>query len=517
MMFAIHKCIRMLFLACSWSLLLNWGIAQEPTPIQITSGSSEDVHPAFVSSGSPFVIGKTEWLAFTRLDREIDFTSICVATVAADSIRWPASVYYVISDSMAYDDFPSIARVVNPMENDFIGIRGMLVWQRKVENYDIYYSYYSGNSWSAPQALAIDPRDDQHPDVVAHDSSFGCVWEQEGRVLFSEYTGGGWSVPERITPAADSTDHLPRMLYLWGSSVTAPMVIWEKEKPADSTRAIMYSVRWDSSWSAPDTIAWSGDNRSARFTRGSVFYNLVVTWESNRAGKWDIYESSAEGMHDSLSWSIQGERSLLNTGADNHDFSSINVPIITNNHAMASDIYYASATWRVVSGTSDSIAVSRQNLVSYFTGAQGSENMSPTISSGVWLPNAIRVWSAWQSRSAGGRWKLYGMYTDISEWGVNDRQALPDAFSLYPNYPNPFNPMTTVSFVIGHSSFVSLRVYDLLGREVATLVNKVMQPGVHTIEWNPSTSSGQGFASGVYFYRLKAGPFTDTKKMLLLR
>ena len=249
------RVVRLILMTLSLCSFLNWGIAQEPTPIQITSGSGDDVHPAFVSSGTPFSNGTTEWLAFARLDLTFDITSICVATVAADSIHWPASVCYVISDSLAYNDFPSIARVVNPMEDVLNDTRGMLVWQRKVDNNDIYYSYYSGNSWSAPQALAADPRDDQHPDVAAHDSSFGAVWEQEGKILYSEFTGAGWSVPERITPAADSADHFPRMLYPYpGSDGAVPVVIWEKEKPADSTCAIMYSVRWDSTWSAPDTI-----------------------------------------------------------------------------------------------------------------------------------------------------------------------------------------------------------------------------------------------------------------------
>ena len=153
--------------------------------------------------------------------------------------------------------------------------------------------------------------------------------------------------------------------------------------------------------------------------RGSGFYDLVVTWESNRGGKWDIYESWAEGLRDSLSWNVKGERSLLNTGGDNHDFSSVNVPIIINKCAVVSDIYITSATWRVVSGPSDSIAMSYQNSVSYYTGAEGNENINPTISSGVWIPSAIRIWSVWQSTAAGGSSRLYGAYVDVIEEGVN--------------------------------------------------------------------------------------------------
>jgi len=87
-------------------------------------------------------------------------------------------------------------------------------------------------------------------------------------------------------------------------------------------------------------------------------------------------------------------------------------------------------------------------------------------------------------------------------------------FKLEQNYPNPFNPVTTVSFVIGHSSFVNFGVYDVLGREVATLVNEVKQPGRYTVKWDASSA---GLPSGVYFYRLTAGTFVETKKLILMK
>ena len=93
---------------------------------------------------------------------------------------------------------------------------------------------------------------------------------------------------------------------------------------------------------------------------------------------------------------------------------------------------------------------------------------------------------------------------------------LPTQFSLDQNYPNPFNPATTMSFVISHQSFVTLKVYDMLGEQVATLVNEVKQPGEYTVRWNAASATG-GLPSGVYFYRLQAGSFTETKKLLLIR
>jgi len=89
----------------------------------------------------------------------------------------------------------------------------------------------------------------------------------------------------------------------------------------------------------------------------------------------------------------------------------------------------------------------------------------------------------------------------------------PNTFSLSQNYPNPFNPSTRISYSISRSDFISLKVYDLLGREIQTLVNEFQQANSYSIDFNAS-----GLASGVYFYRLYVGKdIIETKKMLLLQ
>jgi aminopeptidase N len=89
-------------------------------------------------------------------------------------------------------------------------------------------------------------------------------------------------------------------------------------------------------------------------------------------------------------------------------------------------------------------------------------------------------------------------------------QETPYHFALNQNYPNPFNTTTQVQFTVGNSSFISLKVYNVLGQEVATLVNEKKSPGIYKVEFD-----GKNLASGVYIYRLTAGSFTQTRKMLL--
>lgn len=94
----------------------------------------------------------------------------------------------------------------------------------------------------------------------------------------------------------------------------------------------------------------------------------------------------------------------------------------------------------------------------------------------------------------------------------NKRNAVPDAFQLFQNYPNPFNPSTTISFSLPSKSFVTLKIFDLLGREVATIVSDEMSAGSYSKQWNAGNMS-----SGVYLYRLRAVNFTETKKLVLLK
>ena len=85
-------------------------------------------------------------------------------------------------------------------------------------------------------------------------------------------------------------------------------------------------------------------------------------------------------------------------------------------------------------------------------------------------------------------------------------------FELSQNYPNPFNPSTSIKFTLPSRELVSLKVYDILGNEVASLLNETMNAGLNTVKFDASN-----LASGMYFYTIKAGNFTDTKKMMLLK
>ena len=85
------------------------------------------------------------------------------------------------------------------------------------------------------------------------------------------------------------------------------------------------------------------------------------------------------------------------------------------------------------------------------------------------------------------------------------------------NYPNPFNPTTQINFSIPKTVFVSVKVYDILGREIYTLIGEKLTPGDYNVNWTSIDNNGDYVASGVYFYRLAAGDYIEAKKMILAR
>lgn len=122
----------------------------------------------------------------------------------------------------------------------------------------------------------------------------------------------------------------------------------------------------------------------------------------------------------------------------------------------------------------------------------------------------VPVWT--DDRAGGDNQEIYSAIVDYSVGIVQNSTTAPDKYILHQNYPNPFNPSTSIKFDIPKRSFVKVGVYDAIGREVASLVNNDLLPGQYSVDWNASA-----FPSGVYFYRINAGQYTDIKKMILIK
>ena len=100
---------------------------------------------------------------------------------------------------------------------------------------------------------------------------------------------------------------------------------------------------------------------------------------------------------------------------------------------------------------------------------------------------------------------------------LSDIKNIPNYFALHNAYPNPFNPLTTINYDLPKDSFVRIDIYDLMGRQIKTLVNEDMRAGYRSINWNATNDLFQPVSAGLYIYTIKAGEFMKTKKMVLIK
>jgi hypothetical protein len=121
------------------------------------------------------------------------------------------------------------------------------------------------------------------------------------------------------------------------------------------------------------------------------------------------------------------------------------------------------------------------------------------------------------------RWNEESILTDAASailtnlLSTGDGKLLPDNFALHQNYPNPFNPVTTLRYDLPENSLVNIIIYDLLGRQVKTLVNQTQDAGFKSIIWDATNDYGKPVSAGVYLYKIQAGDFVQTNKMVLLK
>ena len=118
----------------------------------------------------------------------------------------------------------------------------------------------------------------------------------------------------------------------------------------------------------------------------------------------------------------------------------------------------------------------------------------------------------------------YNVASDVGEFvlsraalGSIDGYAIPEQFSLHQNYPNPFNPVTTLRYDLPENGHVNITIYDMLGREVKTLINQTQDAGYRSVIWDATNDYGKPVSAGIYLYQIKAGEYISTKKMVLLK
>ena len=112
---------------------------------------------------------------------------------------------------------------------------------------------------------------------------------------------------------------------------------------------------------------------------------------------------------------------------------------------------------------------------------------------------------------------VWNIFFDASNVLSIDRGVIPDRFALYPNYPNPFNPTTQIRYDLPIAEYVSINIYDVMGRKIKSLININQEAGYRSISWDATNDLSQPVSAGMYIYTIQAGEFRQTRKMVLLK
>lgn len=431
------------------------------------------------------------------------------------SLQWDSTVAFISpTDAITLRKDPDIC---TNFSKDTVTIAA---WQEdepwretQFDVWDIYYSYSSGNgtAWSSPRRLTtvgILGGDVKVRSIS--DSSFVLIWNSGNVLLFSTFLNGQMTAPDTLaaTNYDSTTFDLETVKY-------APSAIAWTDK--DSAGKIVCSVAQITNlnpvtFSQIDTISSEGDISNPQFVHQAGATNITFNVTNGKRTKAVLAYLAYRSVNDqSLVWKQQDF--AADSSSDNFNvvgmlFPIINSSKVSRNYIDASSVAaYGLFGWEHRSDsdtnliflsspydTIESIGYNRNLVISSYSFQTANYLLCPFV---------------WESNRT-GRSHIYCRVGSIFIDAVNEPPHHDQSFVLQQNYPNPFNPTTTISYQLSVAGHATLKVYDVLGRLVTTLLDGKQIPGEHSV-----TFDARYLSSGVYFYQLKTGDFVGTKKMLV--
>ncbi len=436
-----------------------------------------------------------------------------------DSRDGSAEIYYIIStdagntwlqenrltDFNGHSEYPSTAISANSIH---------VVWcdDREVSFYpELYYkrSTDNGLSWSTDLQLTSNPSDPGLPSMAVKNNDVHVVWHdlRDGNweIYYKRSNDNGitWQPDLRLTDNTSisqwasisaSGDYPDEKLY----------VTWQDER--DGKREVYFKKSTDAgtTWSEDIRLTSStGDSENPVISvQGD---SVVIVWTDNRngTGNGEIYFKSSVDAGITWSEDIRVTNTPVNSSMQKVILSSGIVHISWNE---VWEIYYIRSTdfgetWEPETRITNNPAESKNSFLSVSNTA---------------------VHLLWQDRMSGNDDIYYKKNpTGNSITSVRDNSISPFNFSLEQNYPNPFNPSTKIRFTVGDAyyaspAWITLKVYDILGNEVTTLVNEYKPSGSYEVEFDLN-SFNNTISSGIYFFTLETNQIKAVKKMILLK
>jgi len=473
-------------------------------PQRISSGYI-DKNPSFGRYNIPGVTGFNifNWEFFVFERTTATTTHICAQKMGTTG-PLESVVYLTSNASSKRNPVISYGKANYAMYGDLNS--ALVLWESNQNGkWDIYGKYYSRQSgWGNVFPLDSSAGDKSLPHTCFIDSTtYAASYIKNGDVIFRKFN------PLTRVVLYDSNLTVSDTAFCSNPNVMASdpskiIVTYEKKK-TDGKKAIWYRKTNSTStpvWSTPDTIAFAGDNTFDQFCfPPNAYSSFGVAFESNRGGTYILYVTTIPYASGTTS-----QERIFQYAPPAYNYSNfvdLYYPIITDYVPMQSCAFQRKGR--------DSLKIIFDENVMYpyvkdsTTIGDTSKRTSITMNSGIFNSNwYITVWVVYSKDSANTSqlWARYRLTTlgDIKK--INS--IAPSEFSLSQNFPNPFNPVTAIQFSIPEkgnlntgNGIISLKVFDLLGRETAVLVNQHLKPGTYEVKFDASE-----LTSGIYYYQL---------------
>lgn len=367
-------------------------------------------------------------------------------------------------------------------------------------NGEIYYkrSTSGGVTWTADTRLTNNTSNSEYPSACSDGSNLIVTWvdmrdgNKEVYMKRSTDAGMNWGGDTRLINNSAISDYPSASI----SGINIHLV-WREFRDGNPQIYFKRSTDAGVTWGADTRIVNSASNAEYPAV-SSVGTVIGITWTDDRNADSEIYFKRSTDA--GLSW---GSDVRLTSSTGNSEFSSVQVSGI-----------YVHIVWQ---DSRDG------NLEIYYkqssTGGTTWEpdmrltNFSNTSASPSFHLTGQALHILWNDSRDGNYEIYYKRNPTGNPVGVNVLNTeIPDEFSLLQNYPNPFNPVTIINFSIPKTGVVNLEIYDAPGGRVETLFSGELKAGVYKVDWN-----AEKYPSGIYFYRLSAGSFTESRKMILVK
>jgi hypothetical protein len=483
----MKKFFFVLFLYCSL-VVANFALSQWSSDIRLTNATGSSFTP-YNSARCMTTSGDTihlVWWDYRDGNSEIYYKKSTNA-----GLNWGNDTR--LTNDAGFSGYPCISA---------IGLNIHVVWfDNRNGFYNIFYkkSTNGGTNWGNDLPLTNDSLNNWDTFVLASGSTIHVVWEKyvspsnmSMHYVRSTDNGNSWSADSRLTNVTQTA--LFPSLAATGSTIH---LTWQDNRNAKDEIYYKCSTNNGVNWGA-DTRIVNNSGGSGNPLCGSFGSNLYLVWGDDRDGNDEIYfkQSSNQGV----SWGndIRLGDSLSNSGWPSVAISGSNIHITWEDQRDNNrEIYYKRSTNNGISWGSDV----------RLTNNTASSRLPVIATTG----SCVHI--IWQDGRDGNDEIYYkrnptGNITEV----VRLKNELPDKYTLFQNYPNPFNPRTVIGYSLLKNSEVTLKVYDILGKEVATLVNEKQSPGMYEV-----TFDGTQFPSGIYFYTIETQRNKETKKMLLIK